>query len=80
MSIADSNKKRGRPVTGIGKAIGLRLYPDLDAAIDKWIKRHPEPKPSRPEAIRLILSEYLSAAGCMPTRRDLRPSKRNTST
>jgi len=58
-SIADSSKKRGRPTTGIGKAIGLRLYPDLEARLDAWIARQPEPRPSRPEAIRRILAEHL---------------------
>jgi hypothetical protein len=62
MSISDSNKKRGRPPTGIGKAIGLRLYPDLEALIDAWIAAQPDPKPSRPEAIRQILAAHLKRA------------------
>jgi hypothetical protein len=58
-SIADS-RKRGRPPTGIGKAIGLRLYPDLEARIDRWIKDQPSPKPSKPEAIRRLVEQALS--------------------
>jgi hypothetical protein len=50
---------RGRPKTGIGPNIGLRLYPELDAALDAWIAKQPEPKPSRPEAIRRILRQAL---------------------
>lgn len=59
MSISDSNKKRGRPPTGIGKAIGLRLYPDLEHAIDVWIDRQEEADLSKPEAIRRLLEQAL---------------------
>jgi hypothetical protein len=55
-AIAGSEKRgRGRPRTGIGPNIGLRLYPELEAALDAWIAEQPEPRPSRPEAIRRIL-------------------------
>src|SRR5215203_954693 len=47
-----SQKRRGRPPTGTGELIGVRLQPDQLGALDKWIARHPDPKPSRPEAIR----------------------------
>lgn len=62
-AIADSGKKRrrGRPETGIGPAIGLRLHPDLSADLDEWIERQPDPKPSRPEAIRTLLRQALDA-------------------
>jgi hypothetical protein len=30
------------------------------APLDAWIATHPEPRPSRPEAIRRILSQSLS--------------------
>jgi hypothetical protein len=39
----------------------LRLYPELEAALDAWIAEQPEPRPSRPEAIRRILREVLLA-------------------
>jgi hypothetical protein len=59
-AIAESQKnKGGRPRTGIGPQIGLRLYPDIEAALDAWIAQEPDPKPSRPEAIRRILREAL---------------------
>lgn len=58
--ISDSKKKRGRPPTGIGKAIGLRLYPDLEAAIDRWIDQQDDADISKPEAIRRLLEEALS--------------------
>jgi hypothetical protein len=55
-AIAGTEKRsRGRPKTGIGPNIGLRLYPELDAALDAWIAKQPDPRPSRPEAIRRIL-------------------------
>lgn len=39
--------------------IGVRLYPDIEAALDAWIAQQPDPKPSRPEAMRRILREAL---------------------
>jgi hypothetical protein len=60
-TIAGSEKRsRGRPKTGIGPNIGLRLYPELEAALDAWINQQPDPKPSKPEAIRTLLGEALS--------------------
>jgi hypothetical protein len=59
-SISDNKKKRGRPSTGIGAPVGLRLYPELDALLDSWIAAQPEPRPSRPEAIRRILAQALA--------------------
>jgi hypothetical protein len=63
MSISDTGKSssgekkrsRGRPRTGIGETLGLRLYPDLQADLDDWISHQDDPKPSRPEAIRQLL-------------------------
>lgn len=52
-------RSRGRPRTGIGPNIGLRLYPELDAALDAWIAKQPAPRPLWPEAIRRILREVL---------------------
>lgn len=61
-TIAGTEKrKRGRPPTGIGRNIGLRLYPEMEAAIDAWIARHPDPKPSKPEAIRQLLEKALES-------------------
>jgi hypothetical protein len=52
----DRNKKRGRgrPLTGIGKPVGLRLYPDLERRIDDWASKQSD-KPGRPEAIRRLV-------------------------
>ena len=59
-SIPDSQKRgRGRPKTGIGRTIGLRLYAAEEEALKAWIAQQPDPKPTRPEAIRRILREVL---------------------
>jgi hypothetical protein len=53
------SKKLGRPATGVGMGVLVRLQPDLLSTLDAWIAMQPDPKPSRPEAIRLLLSEAL---------------------
>ena len=60
-SISDNRKKRGRgrPRTGIGKPVGLRLYPDLEERIDAWALNQPD-KPGRPEAIRRLIELALA--------------------
>ena len=64
MAIAEREKKKiGRPRTGIGPNVGLRLHPELDAAIEAWIARQPDPKPSKPEAIRRLVKKALAADG-----------------
>ena len=64
-SIADnkkSMKKRGRPkTTGSGELIGVRIHELMLSAIDAYIAAEPEPRPTRPEAIRRILAEVLAA-------------------
>lgn len=61
-AIADSNKVlRGRPPTGIGPAIGLRLYPELARHLDEWIAAQPD-GPSRPEAIRRLMAIGLAVS------------------
>ncbi|TNC08448.1 ribbon-helix-helix protein, CopG family [Methylobacterium terricola] len=37
----------------------LRLDPDMLAALDELIARQPDPKPSRPEAVRQVLAQAL---------------------
>jgi hypothetical protein len=39
----------------------MRLYPELEAALNAWIKRQPEPRPSRSEALRRLVEKGLSA-------------------
>ena len=66
--------RRGRPATH-AVPVMVRLHPDQLAALDKFIARHPEPRPSRPEAIRQVLSEHLTGHGHLRTRPDLRKLK-----
>ncbi|MCH2240048.1 MAG: hypothetical protein MK060_19420 [Blastomonas sp.] len=54
-TISDNKKKMGRPATGVGTMIGVRLQPNQLAALDRWIAGQPD-KPSRPEAVRRILA------------------------
>jgi hypothetical protein len=61
-SIVDNRKKRGRgrPKTGIGKPVGLRLYPELERRVNQWASNQPD-KPGRPEAIRRLIEIALAA-------------------
>lgn len=61
-SISDTSKGRGRgrPSTG-GQMQGimLRMPAEQIAELDIWIAEQPDPKPTRPEAIRRILGAKL---------------------
>ena len=48
-----------------GNLVGVRLRPPLLAALDAFVKEHDE-HPSRPEAVRLILADALTAYGPLP--------------
>jgi metal-responsive CopG/Arc/MetJ family transcriptional regulator len=43
------------------KGIHVALPPDPLARLDAWIEAQPDPKPSRPEAIRRLLEKALSS-------------------
>jgi hypothetical protein len=59
-SIAEKPKRPpGRPRTGITPLTGLRIPAELNAKLDAWIERQPDPKPSRSEAIRRLLERAL---------------------
>ena len=51
-------QKRGRPATGKGLTVGVRLQPDALDALDGWRLLQPD-APGRPEAIRRLLAERL---------------------
>lgn len=53
----------GRPATGIGTSINVRLQPGQLAALDAYAAKQPDPKPSRPEMIRKILKDRLVHEG-----------------
>jgi hypothetical protein len=39
------------------------VHPDLEAELDAWIAAQPEPRPSKPEAIRRLTQVGLAHAG-----------------
>lgn len=57
-SINVIKKSRGRPATGQGTLIGVRLLDDPLAKLDAWISKQPEPM-TRPEAIRRLVERGL---------------------
>jgi Arc/MetJ-type ribon-helix-helix transcriptional regulator len=66
-SIPVIHKKRGPPPTGKTPIISLRLPDDYREAIDAWIAEHPDPKPSRSEAIRFALKDWLTGLRLLPS-------------
>jgi hypothetical protein len=55
---AGKKSNRGRPRVD-SEEVFARFDRRLLDALDAWIAAHPEPRPSRPEAIRRILSQAL---------------------
>lgn len=51
---------RGPIPTGKGTPVVVRLQPDMLAALDDLIARQPNPKPTRPEAVRQVLATALN--------------------
>jgi hypothetical protein len=66
-SIRDIAKKsRGRPrSTGLGTGILVRMHDQLDA-LDTWIAKQDDPKPTRPEAIRRLVELGLTVRATKP--------------
>ncbi len=58
---ASNKSKRGRPASGKGDPVQVRLQPQQMSALDAWIASQPEPRPSRPEAIRRLLEQALAS-------------------
>lgn len=73
-SISDTQKKRGRgrPSTG-GQMPGTMVRMPLAALarLDAWIGRQPDPKPSRPEAIRRLVEQALDGEGPAQSRLEI---------
>lgn len=57
-SRVSATKKIGRPATGKGTPVQVRLQPDQLAAVDSWAARQKD-APSRPEAIRRLVGKAL---------------------
>jgi hypothetical protein len=53
-----AKKKMGRPRVGSIQA-SIMLQPGLLTRLDAWIARQPEPRPSRPEALRRLATMAL---------------------
>jgi hypothetical protein len=51
-------KKRGRPATGKGEGVLVRLQPDQLNALDSWIAKQ-DASLTRPEAIRAMMETIL---------------------
>jgi cytochrome c553 len=58
--IMKSKSKMGRPATGVGTPVMVRLSADQLAALDAWIAKQSKPI-TRPEAIRAFVAEGLAA-------------------
>ncbi|MBX9859348.1 MAG: hypothetical protein K2Y20_07120 [Sphingomonas sp.] len=58
-STPDTKNPGGRPRTGVGTPVMLRLQPDQLAALDRW-REAQEPLPTRPEAVRQLLADALA--------------------
>jgi len=58
----DKKSRRGRPRVDSDIVTARVARPVLDA-MDAWIAAQPEPRPSRPEAIRLALKDWLTGLG-----------------
>jgi len=57
-SINVIKKRRGRPATGQGTLIGVRLQPSQLKALDAWIDKQ-DASLTRPEAIRAMMETIL---------------------
>ena len=53
-------KKLGRPAIGKGVQINAMHRPEDVAALDAWIESQPQPRPTRPEAVRVAVREWLA--------------------
>jgi hypothetical protein len=65
MAMAKKKKKKGhigRPPTGVGVPVLVRLQPDLLAKVDKWRGAQPGGGLSRPQAIRWLAELGLGEA------------------
>jgi hypothetical protein len=58
-SIGVIPKQRGRPPTGKDPMVAFRSPPELTARVDAWATEQPGPKPSRSEALRLLVEKGL---------------------
>jgi hypothetical protein len=63
-TISNINKKRGRGRPRVDATpVMVRIAPDLLKSLDDWIADQVKPKPSRPDAIRIALTDWLTGLG-----------------
>jgi hypothetical protein len=53
-------KKHGKPATGKGEPVVVRMHPPQLKALDAWIAQQEPPFPSRPKAVRRLLELALA--------------------
>jgi metal-responsive CopG/Arc/MetJ family transcriptional regulator len=71
--------KRGRPATGKGTQVQVRLQPDLLRALDRFIAEE-APDVSRPEALRTAFKDWAVAHGYLHSGDEgIRPEDLNAS-
>jgi hypothetical protein len=59
MSISGTQKKRGRPPTGVTSPFNIRLSVDFRERIDAWIGKQSDPTITRAEAVRRLVEKGL---------------------
>lgn len=59
-STGNDRKPRGRPRVD-ATHVGVRIPPDQLAALDAFVASQPDPKPSRPEAVRRLIDVGMRA-------------------
>jgi len=70
MSTAVEQKSKGRPPgSAFAAPFPMRFTAEQMAAIDAWRRTQDDP-PSRTEAVRFILSDWLTGQGLLPNRDD----------
>lgn len=67
-----AKNKRGRPATGRGLNIGVRMHNDLLGAVDRWITEEAAAGNvmTRSEAVRRLTQEALEHMGLLDIRRE----------
>lgn len=74
-SISVSQKKRGRPATGLTPRVGVRLPDDIRIALDAYAAANSTNEANVSEAIRELLTEALREKGYLPAADDKAPDK-----
>ena len=64
-----TSRSRGRPRVD-AVPVTVRMPPADVLALDAYLAAQPEPRPSRPEAIRFLLRDSLTGLGYLPHRED----------